>query len=675
MKNNFSMKDFAAYMIFGLIAIVVAGLYKIQAGLGLFLIFIYIIIITYKSIEKKNEDNKKYVENLDEDFDSLTKTAIFNMPHPLVVTDEKGIIIWYNTHFLNLFEDMELMNENIDDFIKDVDFKNILKDDDKKSFDVNIAMDYYRAYVNICDTSKSKGGRDKVILFYFVNNSAYFELKKKYTNEYPIVVKLEVDNYDEAMDSTPSANKPQLIAAIDSTIRSYFEQYDALFRKYNEDSYLVILDYKSFLDIREKRFDILDDLRELNRENSMPITLSIGTSSIGLNFKAANVEADSCLDIALGRGGDQAVIKVSDNYEFFGGKSKAVEKRNKVKARVIGEALRQLIDRSENVYVMGHINADMDAIGAAIGVLRATLNRNKDGFIVLEQSNPSIDNLLKRMKKEEPETYRKIVSRDEALSSIKNSSLLILVDNHKPSFTECPKLLNGTTQVVVIDHHRRGGEFVKNPVLTYVEPYASSTCELITEMLEYMSDDLNLTHFEADALMSGIVVDTKNFSFQTGVRTFEAASTLRRAGADMTKVKALFEDDFSTMIYRAEVIQSAKIIGGNIAVAKFEKELDNSVLVAAQSADALLEINGIDASFVMTLSKDKIHISGRSRGEVVSVQLILEKIGGGGHLNMAGAQLDTKDFEVAEKKLTAAINEYMEENKENKDENNSNKRP
>ena len=279
------------------------------------------------------------------------------------------------------------------------------------------------------------------------------------------------------------------------------------------------------------------------------------------------------------------------------------------------------------------------------------------------------------MKKEEPETYRKIVSRDEALSSIKNSSLLILVDNHKPSFTECPKLLNGTTQVVVIDHHRRGGEFVKNPVLTYVEPYASSTCELITEMLEYMSDDLNLTHFEADALMSGIVVDTKNFSFQTGVRTFEAASTLRRAGADMTKVKALFEDDFSTMIYRAEVIQSAKIIGGNIAVAKFEKELDNSVLVAAQSADALLEINGIDASFVMTLSKDKIHISGRSRGEVVSVQLILEKIGGGGHLNMAGAQLDTKDFEVAEKKLTDAINEYMEENKENKDENNSNKRP
>ncbi len=674
MKDKFSFKDFGPYIIFGIIATITAGIYKIQAGLGIFLIFLYVIWLTYKSIERKNESNKSYIENLDEDFDALTKTAIFNMPHPLVVTDEKGIIIWYNTHFINLFKDMELMNENINEFIKDVDLKDILSEKDLKTFDVNIAMDYYRVYANVCDTSKARSDRNKILLFYLINNSDYENLKIKYKNEYPIVLKLEVDNYDEAMDSTPSANKPQLIAAIDSSIRSYFEQYDALFRKYYEDSYLVILDYKSLLEIKEKRFDILDDLRELNCENSMPITLSIGASSFGLDFKAASIEADSCLDIALGRGGDQAVVKISDNYEFFGGKSKAVEKRNKVKARVIGEALRQLIDRSENVYVMGHINADMDAIGAAIGVLRATLNRNKEGYIVLEESNPSIDNIINRMKQEEPDLYRKIISRDNAIANIKNSSLLILLDNHKPSFTECPKLLDLTRQVVVIDHHRRGGEFVKNPVLTYVEPYASSTCELITEMLEYMSDNLNLTHFEADALMSGIVVDTKNFSFQTGVRTFEAASTLRRSGADMSKVKALFEDDFSTMVYRAEVIQSAKLIGKNIAVAKFEQELSNSVLVAAQSADALLEINGIDASFVMTLSKGKIHISGRSRGEVVSVQLILEKIGGGGHLNMAGAQLDTTDFEEADKKLTEAINEYMLENKENDDENNSVKR-
>ncbi|MFR4555564.1 MAG: DHH family phosphoesterase, partial [Peptoniphilus sp.] len=372
---------------------------------------------------------------------------------------------------------------------------------------------------------------------------------------------------------------------------------------------------------------------------------------------------DSSLDLALGRGGDQAVVKVDDNYEFFGGKSKAMEKRNKVKARVIGEALKQLIDRSENVYIMGHKNPDMDAIGAAIGCLRATLNRNKEGFIVLEKSNPSIDNLIDRMKEEEAETYEKLISRETALSNIKHSSLLILVDNHKPSFTECPDLLEKTNQIVVIDHHRRGKEFVDNPVLQYVEPYASSTCELITEMLTYMSNDLNLTHFEADALMSGIVVDTKNFSFQTGVRTFEAASILKRAGANMLKVKALFQDDLDTMVYRAEVIHNTKMIHDNIAVSRFDKEANNSVLVAAQAADALLDINGIDASFVLTINDGKVHISGRSRGEVVSVQLILEKIGGGGHLNMAGAQLDTTDLDEAEKILINAIDEYLIDNK------------
>ncbi len=672
--KDFNLKDFYPYVFFGLIATFLSGIYKLQAGLAVFLIFIYVIFITVKRIENKNSYNKKYIEDLSGDFDSLTKKTIFNMPHPLVVTDDKGCIIWYNTPFMNLFKDMELMNESLSDFISDVNWEEIIKSSKEEIFEASIAMSSYKVYTNPLPVGKSNVPAEKLILFYFVDNSAYKNLDMKYTNEFPIVCKIEVDNFDEAMDTVPTESKPQLIASIDSSIRSYFEAYDALVRKYVDDSYLVIMQYQALLDIKQKRFDILDDLRELNRENSMPITLSIGVSSFGLNFKEAYIESDSALDIALGRGGDQAVVKISDSYEFFGGKSKAVEKRNKVKARVIGEALRQLIDRSENVFVMGHKNADMDAIGAAIGVIRATLNRGKEGFIVLENSNPSIDNLINRMKKEEEDLYSRIISRSRALSSIKSSSLLILVDNHKPSFTECPELVEKAKQVVVIDHHRRGGEFVKNPVLTYVEPYASSASELITEVLEYMSDDLNLTHFEADALMSGIVVDTKNFSFQTGVRTFEAASTLRRAGADMTKVKALFEDDFSTMVYRAEVIQSAKIVNENIAIGRFEKEVENSVLVAAQAADMLLEINGVDASFVLTLSSNKIHISGRSRGEKVSVQLILEKIGGGGHLNMAGAQIDTTDFDEAQAKLEDAIEEYARENKEDDDESNSNKR-
>ena len=662
MKNNYKLKDFLPFFIFGIILVVALIFTRPVLGLLGILGLAYVAFLAYNKINRKNEENLKNLENLNERFDSLTKQAIFDMPFPLVVTDEKAKILWYNTPFINLFNESNVLEGDLENLIGDIDIANILNSEGQRTIPVEVNKRFFNIYTNIVE-NKSEKGDGKSVLFYLVDNTAYQNLKDKYTDEFAIVAKVEVDNFDEAISSAPSEIRPLLIAEIDSTISQYFEEYDALVRKSDEDLYLVVMNFKSLRAIKEKRFDILDDLRDLNKGNSIPITLSIGVSSFGLNFKDAYIESDSSLDLALGRGGDQAVVKVDDNYEFFGGKSKAMEKRNKVKARVIGEALKQLIDRSENVYIMGHKNPDMDAIGAAIGCLRATLNRNKEGFIVLEKSNPSIDNLIDRMKEEEAETYKKLISRETALSNIKHSSLLIIVDNHKPSFTECPDLLEKTNQIVVIDHHRRGKEFVDNPVLQYVEPYASSTCELITEMLTYMSNDLNLTHFEADALMSGIVVDTKNFSFQTGVRTFEAASILKRAGANMLKVKALFQDDLDTMVYRAEVIHNTKMIHDNIAVSRFDKESNNSVLVAAQAADALLDINGIDASFVLTINDGKVHISGRSRGEVVSVQLILEKIGGGGHLNMAGAQLDTTDLDEAEKILINAIDEYLIDNK------------
>lgn len=662
MKNNYKLKDFLPFFIFGIILVVALIFTRPVLGLLGILGLAYVAFLAYNKINRKNEENLKNLENLNERFDSLTKQAIFDMPFPLVVTDEKAKILWYNTPFINLFNESNVLEGDLENLIGDIDIANILNSDGQRTIPVEVNKRFFNIYTNIVE-NKSEKGDGKSVLFYLVDNTAYQNLKDKYTDEFAIVAKVEVDNFDEAISSAPSEIRPLLIAEIDSTISQYFEEYDALVRKSDEDLYLVVMNFKSLRAIKEKRFDILDDLRDLNKGNSIPITLSIGVSSFGLNFKDAYIESDSSLDLALGRGGDQAVVKVDDNYEFFGGKSKAMEKRNKVKARVIGEALKQLIDRSENVYIMGHKNPDMDAIGAAIGCLRATLNRNKEGFIVLEKSNPSIDNLIDRMKEEEAETYEKLISRETALSNIKHSSLLIIVDNHKPSFTECPDLLEKTNQIVVIDHHRRGKEFVDNPVLQYVEPYASSTCELITEMLTYMSNDLNLTHFEADALMSGIVVDTKNFSFQTGVRTFEAASILKRAGANMLKVKALFQDDLDTMVYRAEVIHNTKMIHDNIAVSRFDKESNNSVLVAAQAANALLDINGIDASFVLTINDGKVHISGRSRGEVVSVQLILEKIGGGGHLNMAGAQLDTTDLDEAEKILINAIDEYLIDNK------------
>lgn len=661
MKDNYKYTDFLPYIIFAVLIVIALIVMEPIVGVLALLVMLYILYITFDKIKNKNKKTVEYIENLNEKFDSLTKKAIFDMPFPLVVTDEKAKIIWYNTPFANLFSDDSIMEKDLENLIDEVEVSTIIDSDGKNTIPITINSRHFSVYTNVVDGNSTES--EKNVLLYFVDNTAYSTLQKKYLDESPITAKIEVDNFSEAMDSAPKEVRPLLIAEIDSTIRSYFEEYDALVRKVDDELYLVIMPYKALLSIKEKRFDILDDLRDLNKGNTIPITLSIGVSSHGLNFKDSYVEAESSLDLALGRGGDQAVVKVDDNYEFFGGKSKAVEKRNKVKARVIGEALRQLIDRSEDVYIMGHKNPDMDAIGAAIGCLRATINRGKEGYIVLEKSNPSIDNLIERMQEEEPDLYKRVVKKDTAINNIKHSSLLIIVDNHKPSFTECPELLKETSQIVVIDHHRRGKEFVENPVLTYVEPYASSTCELITEMLTYMSDDLNLTHFEADALMSGIVVDTKNFSFQTGVRTFEAASILKRAGANMLKVKSLFQDDLDTLLYKAEVIHNTDIIHDNIAVSTFEKKAKNSVLVAAQAADALLDINGIDASFVLTINEGRTHISGRSRGEVVSVQLILEKIGGGGHLNMAGAQLDTTDLEAAKKTLIGAIEDYLEENK------------
>ncbi|MDO5041622.1 MAG: DHH family phosphoesterase [Peptoniphilus sp.] len=661
MRDKYDIKNFGTYLIFSLIIVLALIYFKPIIGVIFLFAYAYIIYYTWTSVNKKNDDIVEYLEDMGKNFNTVTKQAIFNMPFPIVLVDENRKFIWYNSEFTELASEEINIDMNMEDVFNNIDFDEIYKLDSNTPYKCIHKGKYYDIFHRVADVSKSSSASNEITMLYFIDTTEFKNLEEKYFSERAVVAKIEVDNYDEAMDSTPSANRPLLIADIDSTISNYFKSFDSLVRKYDNDMYLVLMNYNSLKQIKEKRFDILDDLRELDKGNTIPITLSIGVSSGGLGFLEGYQEADTCLDLALGRGGDQVVVRVEDNYEFFGGKTKAVEKRNKVKARVLGVALKQLIDSAENVFIMGHKNSDMDAIGSAIGILRAVLNRNKEGYIVLNESNPSIDNLMERMKKED--IYERIISTDFAKGKMTQRSLLILVDNHKPSFAEAPELIELTTQIVLIDHHRRSKEFVHNAVLTYIEPYASSTSELVTEMLTYMNQELNLTHFEADALMSGIVVDTKNFSFKTGVRTFEAASTLRRAGADMLKVKELFQDDLDTMQNKAVVIHNATVVFEEFAISKFDKESKNSILIAAQAADELLDINNINASFVMSKGEDGIHISGRSRGNI-SVQLILEKLGGGGHLNMAGAKLDTKDLDEAEKMLIAVIEEYLKNEKE-----------
>jgi cyclic-di-AMP phosphodiesterase len=386
--------------------------------------------------------------------------------------------------------------------------------------------------------------------------------------------------------------------------------------------------------------------------------LSLG---FGLNGKALLENfhfAGASIDIALGRGGDNVVIRDGENFSFYGGKTRELEKKTKVKARVIAYALRELIDQAPTVMIMGHENADIDCLGAALGLYRIVRNRAKSAHIVLRSSNVTIDKVIGKLQRD-PQYDGLFIGRNEALDMISRKTLLIVVDTHRPGFTELPELLKLTDQVVVIDHHRKGADFIQDAVLTYQETYASSTCELVTEILQYVEEKVRLSPIEAEALYAGIVIDTKNFTFKTGVRTFEAASFLRRQGVDTVSVKQLFQNDLQTYINISNVVKDAEIINDNIAISVCPPFVKNAQLIAAQSADQLLTLSGLAAAFVLSAANNEIIISGRSLGDI-NVQMILEKLGGGGHLTVAGAQLQNISVEDAKEKLKDAIVDYVE---------------
>ena len=645
-------------IIMGLMVAIIAFFQPIVAFV-MALVVGYMVYYTHKKIDEKNRELAKYIESLSHTFDSAAKHAIFNMPFPLSFIDDLGTVTWYNTPFLELMGGGDVLNRSISELIPSFNMTELNKKKENEPLDMKYMDKCFKVLPNFIE-GKGSFAKGNITMLYWVEDTDYQNLIKMYSDEKTIVALINVDNYDDVKNSTPDTHRPMVLAEIDKLINSYFGQYNGLVRKYENDKYLVLVDQRGLEDIKGKRFDLLDQIRDLNMGNTIPITLSVGACQAGKTLLESFRNANAAIDIALGRGGDQAVVNIGNSFDFYGGKSKAMEKRNKVKARVIGDALRQLIDQSDMVFVMGHKNPDMDSIGSSIGIMRAVENRDKKALLVLNGENPSIRNLMDRMRQEAPEMEDKIITGDAAMDLIDEKDLMIAVDNHKPSLMEAPELLEKTHKVVVIDHHRRGAEFVKDPVLTYLEPYASSTSELVTEVLTYMSDETNLTKFEAEAMLAGITVDTKNFSFQTGVRTFEAASVLKRAGADTTVVKQLFRDDFSTFINKAEVVRSAKMVYDKIAIGRLEVTNEDSILIAAQAANELLNINDVEASFVLSKLEDKIHISGRSLGNI-SVQLILEKLGGGGHLTSAGAQIEKLSMNDAEKLLIDIIGKFLKE--------------
>ena len=429
--------------------------------------------------------------------------------------------------------------------------------------------------------------------------------------------------------------------------------------KKERDTYVYVFEQQYLQEMENNKFTILDEIKEIETEEGMPITLSIAISNEGKTNYEKYESASVAMDIALGRGGDQAVIRQDGKYVFFGGKAQEVEKRTKVKARVISHALEELIKKSDNVMIMGHMNGDIDSIGSSLGIYRLAKTFEKEAYIVNNTYGLSLANFIVTLKQE---GYKDVIlDKAEAMNKITPNTLLVIVDTHKRSYVEIPELLEKTEKIVIIDHHRKSEDFIENAILTFHEAYASSASELVTEIVEYATQEVTLEQIEAESLYAGIMMDTKNFTFKTGVRTFEAAAYLRKYGIDIIKVKKWFQSDLESYTVIAEIVKNAEIINDSIGISVYEEKDKNANLICAKAADELLTISNISASFVLGRMGDKVCISGRSIGDI-NVQVILEKLGGGGHITLAGAQVEGMTLEEAKTELIIRINEYFAEN-------------
>ena len=643
--------------IFSLIA-VICFIRPIMILPGLLLI---LIIFLYSVSENKARKRQiiGYIETLKFDIDSVTKDTLLRFPLPLLVAEVTGEIIWYNSLFYKIIDDNN-GPESIEDMLKNLFADNQVESDNNISLRISFGERHYWVVGNYINLEKVGGKPRYITMLYFLDETHYVNIEKKFNETRPIVSIITIDNYEELMQNSEDTVKPQILAEIDRKVSAWSSHTGGILKKFERDRYLFIFEVGFLSKLEEKKFEIIDTIKEISLGNKIPITLSIGVGLNAESFSSNLGAAVASLDIALGRGGDQVVIKNGDKFAFYGGRTKEMEKRTRVKARVIAHALRELINQSDQVMVMGHTNADIDSVGASLGLFRIARAKGKNAYIVLNSSNVMVDNLMEKVHKDNQ--YEGVfINKNEALDRIGKKTLLIVVDTHKPALTECPELLKFTDKIVVIDHHRRGTDFINDPVLAFHEIYASSACELVTEIIQYFDEKVDLHLIEAEALYAGIIMDTKNFTFKTGIRTFEAATFLKRFGVDTIVIKQLFQNDLSTYISRSEIVKNAEVVG-EMAISICLEHTKNAALITAQAADELLGISGIVASFVLCKINDVVNISGRSLGDV-NVQVILEKLGGGGHMTVAGAQVPNVDIEEVKENLKQKIVEYLEENK------------
>lgn len=651
------------YLVVIAIILVILCVVEPKAIIPSILAYIAIFVYTIWSNNKRKTEISEHINELTVSVDKAAQSTIINSPFPLVVLETNGNIIWKSSNFIKEFANIDT-GTTLTDVIKELKLK-IENSQNTNNISISESMKIgEKNYKVIAEYTKlrekeHKNSSEYMATVYFLDETNYVKLLEEYTNSRTCIGIIVLDNYEELMQRVTEEEKLKITSNAEKNIYSWVNKYDGLLVKSERDTYVCIFDQLNLEKIKEDKFEILDEIKEIKTQDNIQLTLSIAISENEKTNSEEYKSAKAVIDIALGRGGDQAIIKQNGKYYFFGGRTQEVEKRTRVKARIVAQALEELMNSASNVIIMGHTNSDIDAMGSGMGVYRIAKTIGKDAYIVNETNGTSLDNFINDLK--DIEEYNDvIIDKAEALNKISADSLLVVVDTDKKNYVEAPELLDKTDKIVVIDHHRRGTDYIENAILTFHEVYASSACELVTELVEYAEKTVKLTKFEVEALYAGIMMDTKNFTFKTGVRTFEAAAFLRKCGVDIIKVKKWFQSDLETYNKISEIVAKSEIIDDTIAISIYDKEDSDANITCAKAADELLTISNITASFVIGKMGDKIYISGRSIGDI-NVQLILEKLGGGGHITVAGAQVEGMTQEEVKQELINRINEYFTE--------------
>ena len=651
------------YLVVIAIILVILCVVEPKAIIPSILAYIAIFVYTIWSNNKRKTEISEHINELTVSVDKAAQSTIINSPFPLVVLETNGNIIWKSSNFIKEFANIDT-GTTLTDVIKELKLKiengkntnNISISESMKIGDKNYKV--IAEYTKLRE-KEHKNSSEYMATVYFLDETNYVKLLEEYNNSRTCIGIIVLDNYEELMQRVTEEEKLKITSNAEKNIYSWVNKYDGLLVKSERDTYVCIFDQLNLEKIKEDKFEILDEIKEIKTQDNIQLTLSIAISENEKTNSEEYKSAKAVIDIALGRGGDQAIIKQNGKYYFFGGRTQEVEKRTRVKARIVAQALEELMNSASNVIIMGHTNSDIDAMGSGMGVYRIAKTIGKDAYIVNETNGTSLDNFINDLK--DIEEYNDvIIDKAEALNKISADSLLVVVDTDKKNYVEAPELLDKTDKIVVIDHHRRGTDYIENAILTFHEVYASSACELVTELVENAEKTVKLTKFEVEALYAGIMMDTKNFTFKTGVRTFEAAAFLRKCGVDIIKVKKWFQSDLETYNKISEIVAKSEIIDDTIAISIYDKEDSDANITCAKAADELLTISNITASFVIGKMGDKIYISGRSIGDI-NVQLILEKLGGGGHITVAGAQVEGMTQEEVKQELINRINEYFTE--------------